>query len=55
MTDCYTNRLRSTLIPEVSTATIFSGVLPFMWADVVRLAFLVAFPILSLWLPSCMR
>src|SRR5204863_1531964 len=31
-----------TLIPEVSTATIFSGVLPFMWADVLRLAILVA-------------
>src|SRR5437660_1272552 len=44
-----------TLIPEVSTATVFSGVLPFMWADVVRLAILVAFPILSLWLPSFMR
>ena len=44
-----------TLIPEVSTATIFSGVLPFMWADVVRLAILVAFPWLSLWLPSMMR
>ena len=44
-----------TLIPEVSTATIFSGVLPFMWADVVRLAILVAFPWLSLWLPGMMR
>src|SRR5205814_2086798 len=44
-----------TLIPELSTATIFSGVLPFMWADVVRLAILVAFPWLSLWLPSMMR
>jgi len=44
-----------TLIPELSTATIFSGVLPFMWADVLRLAILVAFPILSLWLPSFMR
>src|SRR5436309_2496606 len=44
-----------TLIPEVSTATIFSGVLPFMWADVLRLAILVAFPWLSLWLPSMMR
>src|SRR5438034_9523727 len=47
--------VRRTLIPEVSTATVFSGVLPFMWADVVRLAILVAFPILSLWLPSFMR
>jgi C4-dicarboxylate transporter DctM subunit len=44
-----------TLIPEVSTTTIFSGVLPFMWADVIRLAILVAFPIISLWLPSMMR
>jgi tripartite ATP-independent transporter DctM subunit len=44
-----------TLLPEVSTSTVFSGVLPFMWADVVRLAILVAFPWLSLWLPSMMR
>jgi len=26
-----------------------------MWADVIRLAILVAFPIISLWLPSMMR
>ena len=44
-----------TLLPEVSTGTIFSGVMPFMWADVVRLAILVAFPAISLWLPSMMR
>jgi C4-dicarboxylate transporter DctM subunit len=44
-----------TLLPHVSTATVFSGVLPFMWADVVRLVLLVAFPWLSLWLPSLMR
>jgi tripartite ATP-independent transporter DctM subunit len=44
-----------TLIPEVSTATVFSGVLPFMWADVLRLAILVAFPWLALWLPSLMK
>jgi C4-dicarboxylate transporter, DctM subunit len=34
---------------------IFKGVLPFMWADVVRLAILIAFPSLSLWLPSLMK
>ena len=34
---------------------MFSGVLPFMCADVVRLAILIAFPWLSLWLPSLMR
>jgi tripartite ATP-independent transporter DctM subunit len=44
-----------TLIPGLSTASIFSGVMPFVWADVLRLAILVAFPILALWLPSMMR
>ena len=44
-----------TLLPEVSTGTVWSGVMPFVWADVVRLAFLVAFPWLALWLPSTMR
>jgi TRAP-type C4-dicarboxylate transport system permease large subunit len=44
-----------TLLPEVSTGTVFSGVLPFMWADVIRIAILVAFPIISLWLPGMMR
>jgi C4-dicarboxylate transporter DctM subunit len=43
------------LLPHISTATIFSGVMPFVYADVIRLAILVAFPILSLWLPSLMR
>jgi TRAP-type C4-dicarboxylate transport system permease large subunit len=44
-----------TLLPEVRTGTVFRGVLPFMVADIVRLAILVAFPWLSLWLPSLMR
>jgi tripartite ATP-independent transporter DctM subunit len=44
-----------TLIPEVSTGTVFRGVTPFMIADVVRLAILIAFPAISLWLPSLMR
>jgi tripartite ATP-independent transporter DctM subunit len=44
-----------TLLPDVSTGTVFRGVMPFMWADVLRLALLVAFPWLSLWLPSMMR
>src|SRR5437762_1153577 len=47
--------VQRTLLPQVSTATVFSGVLPFMWADIVRLAILIAFPWLSLWLPSMMR
>lgn len=45
----------NSLLPNVPTPTIFRGVLPFMIADVVRLAILIAFPVLSLWLPSLMR
>jgi TRAP-type C4-dicarboxylate transport system permease large subunit len=30
-------------------------VMPFMWADVIRLAILVAFPIIALWLPRMMK
>jgi C4-dicarboxylate transporter DctM subunit len=45
----------STLLPQVPTTTVFRGVLPFMAADIVRLAILIAFPVISLWLPSLMR
>ena len=45
----------STLLPQVPTRTVFRGVLPFMAIDCVRLAILVAFPILSTWLPSFMK
>ena len=44
-----------TLIPGVHQNTVFRGVLPFMLADVVRMALLIAFPIISLWLPSLMK
>jgi C4-dicarboxylate transporter, DctM subunit len=44
-----------TLLPGVSTGTVFRGVLPFMLADCVRLALLIAFPAISLYLPSLMR
>jgi tripartite ATP-independent transporter DctM subunit len=43
------------LLPEVPTATLFGGVLPFVVADVIRLGILIAFPAISLWLPSMMR
>ena len=45
----------NTLLPQVPTRVIFRGVLPFMAIDCVRLAILIAFPILSLWLPSFMK
>ncbi len=43
------------LLPQVSTATIFRGVTPFVVADCIRLAILVAFPAISLWLPSMLK
>jgi tripartite ATP-independent transporter DctM subunit len=43
------------LLPHVPTPTLFRGVAPFVVADVVRLAILVAFPAVSLWLPSLLR
>ena len=44
-----------TLLPAVPTRTVFRGVLPFMLVDCVRLAILVAFPAISLYLPSLMK
>jgi TRAP-type mannitol/chloroaromatic compound transport system permease large subunit len=44
-----------TLIPGVSQGTVFRGVLPFMLADVIRMAILIVFPAISLYLPSLMR
>jgi TRAP-type C4-dicarboxylate transport system permease large subunit len=45
----------NTLLPQVPTRVIFRGVLPFMAIDCVRLAILVAFPIISTYLPSLMK
>jgi C4-dicarboxylate transporter, DctM subunit len=44
-----------TLLPQVTTGAVFRGVLPFMAADVIRLAILISFPIITLWLPSLVR
>lgn len=44
-----------TLLPHVPTNTVFRGVLPFMFADVIRLGILIAFPAISLYLPSLMK
>ena len=43
--------LRSVL-PDVPTGAIWMGVTPFLMADIVRLALLVAFPAVALWLPQ---
>ena len=44
-----------TLLPQVSTGTVFRGVMPFFAVDCIRLAILIALPILSTWLPSLMK
>ena len=41
-----------TLLPHVSTITLYRGVGPFVVADVIRLAILIAFPVISTWLPN---
>ena len=42
------------VVQDVSFATIFKGVLPFIATDLIRLVILIAFPIIALWLPSHM-
>jgi TRAP-type mannitol/chloroaromatic compound transport system permease large subunit len=42
------------VIQDVTFATIFRGVLPFIVTDLLRLIILIAFPIIALWLPSRM-
>jgi tripartite ATP-independent transporter DctM subunit len=41
----------SSVVPSIPTQTIWRGVLPFVAADVLRMAVLIAFPALSLFLP----
>ncbi len=43
------------LLSRVGLGTIFRGVWPFVIVQVVMLGILVAFPVLSLWLPSFMK
>ena len=40
------------LVPEERMGTIFRGVLPFVAADIIKIALLIAFPALVLWLPT---
>lgn len=44
----------NSLLPAVKLKHIFQGVWPFVMADLVRLGILIAFPAISLWLPSLM-
>ena len=42
------------IAPDTSLTTIYRGVVPFALADIVRVAILVAFPAIILWLPKGM-
>jgi tripartite ATP-independent transporter DctM subunit len=43
------------VVEDVKISTIFYGVLPFIITDILRLAILIAFPIIALYLPSQMK
>jgi TRAP-type C4-dicarboxylate transport system permease large subunit len=42
------------VVKDVSFATIFKGVLPFVATDLIRLVILITFPLLATWLPQHM-
>ena len=41
-------------VQDVSFSTIFYGVIPFVVTDILRLAILIAFPVIATWLPGRM-
>ena len=45
----------SSVVPDVRTTEIWRGVLPFVAADVARMFVLIAFPMLTLWLPQVLK
>jgi TRAP-type C4-dicarboxylate transport system permease large subunit len=40
------------IMPDVPLASIFKGIIPFFVADILRLALVVFFPAIALWLPG---
>lgn len=38
--------------PDIPLKTIFTGIIPFFFADLTRLGIIAAFPVLALWLPD---
>ena len=41
--------------PDIPLKTIFKGIIPFLMADFIRLAILVSFPPLIMWLPNLVK
>jgi tripartite ATP-independent transporter DctM subunit len=44
----------NSIVKDVKITTIYGGVLPFILTDIIRMALLVAFPMIALWLPMTM-
>jgi C4-dicarboxylate transporter DctM subunit len=42
------------VVKDVKLSTVFKGVMPFVATDILRLAILIAFPVIATWLPSHM-
>ena len=45
----------ATITEDVDMATIFKGTLPYVVVEFIGLLILIAFPQISLWLPSMMK
>jgi tripartite ATP-independent transporter DctM subunit len=45
----------SSVLPDVKTSVIWRGVMPFVAADILRMGVLIAFPMLSLYLPRLLQ
>ena len=45
----------SSVLPDVPTGQIWKGVTPFIFADLIRLAILIAFPVITLFLPQLLK
>jgi tripartite ATP-independent transporter DctM subunit len=45
----------SSVLPDVPTGQIWKGVTPFIFADIIRLAILIAFPVITLFLPQLLK
>ncbi len=39
---------------DIALGTIFRGIMPFLAADLTRLAILLLFPVIALWLPTAL-
>ncbi|MDO5529615.1 MAG: TRAP transporter large permease [Paracoccus sp. (in: a-proteobacteria)] len=45
----------NSIVPRVSLPTIFAGLIPFVLTDIIRLALLIMFPAIVMFLPDTMR